>query len=141
MRIKSNNLSNEERTKTLEALYTAVSSVKGRDGMKLFMRDLLTESERIMLGRRILVARALLTGQTYNQIVDEYNVGKDTILKISKWLNDQLPGYEVAVEGLERELANNKQNKEKKQLYATTALYRLKKKFPLHFLLFPNQKK
>ncbi len=116
MRIKSNNLSNEERTKTLEALYTAVSSVKGRDGMKLFMRDLLTESERIMLGRRILVARALLTGQTYNQIVDEYNVGKDTILKISKWLNDQLPGYEVAVEGLERELANNKQNKEKKQL-------------------------
>jgi uncharacterized protein YerC len=54
MKVRSKQLSNEERMQTLDALYTATSSIKDRATMKAFLRDLLTESERIMLGRRIL---------------------------------------------------------------------------------------
>ncbi len=135
MRRKSNELTNVERIETLDALYTAASSAKGREAMKRFLKDLLSESERIMLGRRILVARAILSGQTYDDIVEEYKVGKDTVYRIARWLDDQLPGYEEAVANIEKEFAKRKDYASRPTMNQPLAY--LKKKYPLHFLLFP----
>ena len=121
---------------TLDTLYTAASSIQGRDAIKLFLKDLLTPSERIMLGRRIIIARKLLSGETYDEISLSLKVGTDTISRVQRWLNDQMPGYEQAIAGLEKEF----DKRQEKKLYATSTLYRLKKKYPLHFLLFPNPK-
>ncbi len=140
MKVRSKELTNEARMETLDALYTAMSSIKDRTAMKAFLKDLLTESERIMLGRRIMLARAILSGMTYDEIVLEYKVGKDTILKIHRWLDDQFPGYETVVQQMEKEFKARKEKFENKKMYATSALYRLKKKYPLHFLLFPTPK-
>ena len=123
--------------KTLDALYTAAGTVRGRAAMKTFLRDLLTESERIMLGRRIRIARDILSGKPTDYIVEDMHVGYDTIYKARRWLGDQFPGYENAVRGMEEELEKRKQKRDDKYLYATSSLYRLKKKYPLHFLLFP----
>lgn len=125
---------------TLDALYTAASAVKGREAVKLFLRDLLTSSERIMLGRRILIARRLLSGESSRTIAADMKVGNDTVYRVARWLEDQMPGYEQAVKGMEKEFENRKQKYEDKKLYATSGLYRLKKKYPLHFLLFPTPK-
>jgi uncharacterized protein YerC len=148
MKRKSSDLSDMERMQTLDALYTAAGTVKGRAAMKLFLRDLLTESERIMLGRRILIARKLLAGASYGEIGEELKVGFDTIERIQHWLHDQLPGYEKAVEEMEKEFKKREERsrmtadgKVDRYLYATSALYRLKKKYPLHFLLFPTPKR
>jgi len=122
---------------TLDALYTAAGTVKGRAAMKVFLRDLLTESERIMLGRRILIARNLIAGKIYDDISAELGVGTDTIGRVQKWLEDQMPGYEDAIRGMEKEFAIRKKKRDEKYLYATSAIYRLKKKYPIHFLLFP----
>ena len=139
MKVKSKNLSKENKIETLDALYTAASAVKGRADMKMFLRDLLTESERIMLGRRILIARMLLAGCTHRYISDGMNVGLDTVSKVHKWLDDQFPGYEKALQGMQTELDKRYWSSRagQKELYATSALHRLKKKYPLHFLLFP----
>ncbi|MBX4192476.1 hypothetical protein KW798_03250, partial [Candidatus Parcubacteria bacterium] len=67
-------------------------------------------------------------------------VGRDTVRKVGKWLHDQLPGYEQAVQELEKEMKMRQKRFEDKKLYATSTLYRLKKKYPLHFLLFPTPK-
>ena len=104
--------------------------------MKLFLRDLLTKSERIMLGRRIIIARKLIEGETYEDIVETLHVGFDTIRRVQRWLNDQMPGYEKAVEGMKEEF----DRRQTKKLHAQSMLYRLKKKYPLHFLLFPSPK-
>jgi len=133
-------MSEGDRIKTFDALYTAAGSVTGREATKKFLKELLTESERIMLGRRVLIARKLLFGKTYNEIVEELGVGKDTIMKVSHWLDDQMPGYEEAIMGLEREEQKREKDASDKYLYATSALYRLKKKYPMHFLLFPTPK-
>lgn len=125
---------------TLDALYTAASAVKGREAIKLFLRDLLTSSERIMLGRRILIARKLLAGESSRTIAADMKVGNDTVYRVARWLEDQMPGYEQAVKAMEKEFENRKQKYEDKKLYATSGLYRLKKKYPLHFLLFPTPK-
>ncbi|MEX2010188.1 MAG: Trp family transcriptional regulator [Parcubacteria group bacterium] len=133
MKVKIGKLSDKEVIRTLDTLYTAASAIQGRDAVKLFLRDLLTPSERIMLGRRIIIARMLLRGETHEDIVKGLGVGFDTISRIEKWLTDQMPGYEQAIEKMEKEFARRKD----KNLHATSSVHRLKKKYPLHFLLFP----
>ncbi len=137
MKVRAKELSEKQRIETLDALYTAAGAVRGREAMKLFLRDLLTESERIMLGRRIIIARKLLNGGGCDDIATEMHVGYDTIYRIQRWLDDQLPGYEKAIAEWEKEL----DKRQAKKLYATSAIVRLKKKYPLHFLLFPTPKK
>ena len=137
MKVRARELSDKQRIETLDALYTAAGTVYGRSAMKLFLRDLLTESERIMLGRRILIARHLLAKTTYDDIADALKVGHDTIQRVQRWLDDQFPGYERAIHEMEKEFTKRKKNFDDKHMYATSAIYRLKKKYPLHFLLFP----
>lgn len=137
MKVRAKELSREERILTLDALYTAAGTVRGRAAMKSFLKDLLTESERIMLGRRIRIARGILAGDTHDDIAEKMHVGYDTIYKVRRWLDDQFPGYEDAIRGMEEEFLKRKKKRDDKYLYATSALYRLKKKYPIHFLLFP----
>lgn len=137
MKRRAKELTDKQRIETLDALYTAAGTVRGREAMKLFLRDLLTESERIMLGRRILIARNLIARKKYGDIAATLGVGTDTIWRVHRWLLDQLPGYEQAVQDMEAEFSIRKE----KALYATSAMHRLKKKYPAHFLLFPWPKK
>ncbi len=131
MKVRARNLTNKHRIEVLDMLYTAASVVQGRDAMKLFLRDLLTESERIMLGRRIIIARMLISGESHRAIEDELGVGRDTIGRVHQWLFDQLPGYEHAIAELEQELDKRLFKKQ----YAESAWFRLKQRYPGHFLL------
>ncbi len=137
MKVKAKQLPDKQRIEVLDTLYTAAGTVRGRSAMKLFLRDLLTESERIMLGRRIIIARKLIAGESHRDIEAQMGVGRDTIGRVQRWLWDQLPGYEQAVAELEKEL----EKRAFKKQYAESALFRLKKKYPAHFLLFPFPKK
>lgn len=141
MRRRAKELSDSERIETLDALYTAASTIEGRDAMKNFLKDLLTESERIMLGRRILVARAILSGQTYDEIVSDLKVGKDTVSRIGKWLDDQIPGYEEAIAKMEQEMERRKSKQGGVTEMMNDPIGYLKKKYPMHFLLFPHKNK
>lgn len=106
MKVKSRELPDKVRVEILDTLYTTAGAVRGRDSMKLFLRDLLTPSERIMLGRRIMIARKLLAGKTHREIEAEMKVGKDTVWRVQRWLLDQMQGFEHAVAKLEQELDN-----------------------------------
>ena len=136
MKRRPKDLTKEELIVTLDALYTAASAITGRGAVKLFLRDLLTPSERVMLGRRIIIARMLISGTSYDEIGKRMRVGSATIGRVHRWLKDQFPGFEQAVAGMEKEFIKRNE----KKLYATSSLYRLKKKYPLHFLLFPAPK-
>lgn len=141
MKVRAKTLTKRQRIETLDALYTAAASIQGREATKLFLRDLLTESERIMLGRRIIIARKLIAGVGRDDIAAELRVGYDTIHRVYRWLEDQFPGYEQAIKAMEKEFGRRREKWEDKKLYATSALYRLKKKYPLHFLLFTRPKR
>jgi len=136
MKKKIGELSEKEKIHTLDALYTAASTVRGRAAMKLFLRDLLTESERIMLGRRILIARLLLQNETADSIRQRTGAGYTTIERIRHWLKDQLPGYETAITTMEEEFGK----RDFKRKYAKSMIFRFKRRYPLHFLLFPEPK-
>ena len=109
--------------------------------MKSFLKDLLTESERIMLGRRILIARELLSGARYEDIAASMNVGHDTISRVQQWLSDQIPGYEQALAEMQKEMERREEKQRRgrmsRDLTWRGSFARLKKKYPLHFLFFP----
>ncbi|TSD06357.1 MAG: TrpR like protein, YerC/YecD [Parcubacteria group bacterium Greene0714_7] len=132
MKVKPKKLTKDQIIETLDALYTAAGSLRGRATMKLFLRDLLTEGERVMLGRRILIARHLLRGESYISIQRTLGTSPVTIRNVEKWLDDQMPGYETAIKGMQATFAKRKQ----KSASIGTFAY-LKKRYPLHFLLFP----
>jgi uncharacterized protein YerC len=134
MKRKKKDLTEKEIIKTLDALYTAVGSIRSRQAAKLILRDLLTESERLMMGRRILIARLLLGGETYEGIGERLGVGRSTVSRVDKWLNDQIPGYETAIKGIEKEERRRTTRNERD--YGPYSFRALKRKYPLRRLLF-----
>lgn len=136
MKKRKRDLTKEELIRTLDMLYTAAGTVNGRDAMKSFLRDLLTESERIMLGRRIWIARLLIGGTTALEISRKLKVSLETVYKIERWLTDQFHGYEKAIGALEKEM--NKRAIRRESYRDPFSFAALKRKYPLHFLLFPS---
>lgn len=145
MKVQKEGLAKEEYIRTLDALYTSAGAMKGRDAMKLFLRDLLTDSERIMLGRRITIAQMITAGKTHEEIVDVLHVGYDTIARVHRWLRDDVPGYEMALAKLREELNKREGKRAYAQMQNDPTLAgmfaRLKKQYPVYFLLFPTPKK
>ena len=121
---------------TLDALYTAASALKGREAIKLFLRDLLTPSERIMLGRRIIIARMLLSGESYEEVGRTLRVGPMTIRRVHRWLEDQFPGFETAVAEMEKEF-NSRRNARREPFTAAW----IKSKYPLAFWFIPERRR
>jgi uncharacterized protein YerC len=134
VKVRQDKLTKRQIIETLDALYTAAGTVRGRDAMKLFLRDLLTKSERIMLGRRILIAQRLVAGETYDAIQSELGAGPGTIAGVERWLQDQVPGYEKAIQGMEDEYIRRRGP----QRDTDTREY-FKKRFPLFAYLFKSR--
>lgn len=135
MRVRSRKLAKNEKIEYLDALYTAVESLRSREEVKNFLRDLLTEGERIMIGRRIVIAKRLLNEEPYEQIIREMKVGGDTITRVHRWLEDDIDGYERVVKKLEKVL-ESRQEKLNRAYIDPFSFQGLKKRYPLHFFLF-----
>src|SRR3989338_8182216 len=131
MKVVPRKLSKDVKKKYLDVLYTAITSLRSRDEVKKFLRDLLTESERIMIGRRIIIAQRLLEDKSYMEIKQELSVGVDTIMRVHKWLEDENYGYEETIKKLEKEYKNRRRWNEKNP--RTSEFARLKRRYPLLF--------
>ena len=86
MKRETKKIEKDIKSKCLDALYAALDLAKERSETKSFINDVLTEGEKVMIGRRILIAKKLLTKQSYRKIVAEMGVGLDTVYRVKKWL-------------------------------------------------------
>ena len=102
MKLKSKTIEEGEKNKFLDALYTCAGGLRSQKEIKSFLRDFLTESEKIMIGRRLLIAQRLLARHSYDRIVREMNVGLDTVYKINRWLNHGFMGHNKIFRELKR---------------------------------------
>ncbi len=129
-------LDSNSKMKYLDLLWTSIAQLETRDEVKQFFKDLLSESEAIMLARRIEIAKRLLEGESYDNIANKLGVGKDTIGRVQEWLTSGFGGYEKAINGFDKALEKrfkNPKNINKPEPYSFDWL---KRKYPLHFLLF-----
>ena len=134
-RVNPRNIDSFLKMKYLDVLWTAIAGLKNRNEVKNFFKDLLSESEAVMLGRRILIAKMLIEGRTYDEIVNQLNVGLDTVSKVQQWLTSGFGGYEKGISKLQAELAYRQEIERKRNLQPYSFEW-LKNKYPLHFLLF-----
>lgn len=126
----------KSKMKYLDLLWTSIAQLETRDEVKHFFKDLLSESEAIMLSRRIEIAKRLLEGESYGDISTDLRVGSDTIAKVQNWLVSGFGGYEKAVKGFKREVGKRFKKASKPGDFTPYSFEWIKKKYPLHFLLF-----
>ncbi len=135
-KVNPRTLDSKSKMKYLDLLWTSIAQLETRDETKQFFKDLLSESEAIMLARRIEIAKRLLEGEPYDNIARDLGVGKDTIGRVQRWLTSGFGGYEKAINGfkneLDRRFAKSKVI-DKKEPYSFGWI---KQKYPLQFLLF-----
>ena len=86
-------LSRGEQEKIGKELWGALESAE-REGCLLdFLHELLTPSERVMLGRRIRIAKHLLTGASLKETSKSLGVGLSTVRDVDKWLRKHCKEY------------------------------------------------
>lgn len=136
-KFRLNNLPKEKRIQMIAEFYDTIDSLKSRKEVRFFFRDLLTPDEIAMLMRRVEVAALLLAGFTYQQIEELLGVGKDKINNVQKSLTNHGEGYRVAIKRLlQIRKERIKKIKKMEKDYHKSTFEKLKKKHPLHFLLF-----
>jgi len=69
-------------------LLEILSSLRTREEMFGFLFRLLTQSEVLMLSRRLQIAIMLIEGAGYESIRKRMNVSHRTISDVEKWLNE-----------------------------------------------------
>ena len=71
--------------------------LQSRDSIKRFLKDLMNRQERIMFVRRLLIAKYLDEGYTYDEIMKNLAVGRATIARVQRWLEFGREGYKRAI--------------------------------------------
>ena len=132
-KVNPRRINNLDRMKYLDLLWTSIATFKSRDEVKNFFKDLLSESEAIMLSRRIMIAKYLLEGMTYEEIRVRMKVGYYNIARVHSWLISGFGGYEKAIKEFNKALDKRGVNKIPVRPFSFEWL---RKKYPLHFLLF-----
>ena len=140
MRRKAKDVHKDIQQQTFNALFETADLAARKGTIKNFIKELLTESELLMLGRRLLIARMLLSGLSQAEIRYKLRLSPNTIWKVNKWLVNQFPEYGEALKGVEKEReARSKSSKKIKSSYKNYNLLtfeEIKSKYPMHFLLF-----
>lgn len=96
-RVNSKQLIPKQKIEFLNLLWAIVASLQNRKEVKNFFKDLLSETESIMLARRILIAKKLLEGESYDDIIKKLKVGNSTVATVHRWLISGFGGYQKAL--------------------------------------------
>ncbi len=122
-------LSRKEQDYYEQELQSSLRKLHGEELLLPFLEHALTRSERIMLARRILIAKKLLSGTPTQQIERDLKVGQRTIEAVHRWLL-AFPEYRRVIP---KALKNRRGNA--LQFEQPYSLSWVRKKYPLHFLL------
>lgn len=79
-----------------ETLWEAISQVRDKKDVQIFLNDLLTPTEKVMLAKRLAIAVLLLKQRNYQTIKDFLKVSGETISKISLILKMN-KGFKLAI--------------------------------------------
>jgi len=129
-------MSPQEKNKILNELYSIVISLKTREQIINFFKDVLTSSEAVMLARRIQIAKMLLQGYGYIEISNKLKTGIDTIARVQCWLKDGFGGYLQALEKVvkkEEMETRRKEDMEARKNVDPNSFEGLAYRYPLYF--------
>ncbi len=82
----------------LDLFWTSFSSLSTKQKVSLFLNDLLTTTEKIMLAKRLAIAFMLMKGHDYPTINNRLKVSDPTIWNVKTSLSLSGKGYKMAIE-------------------------------------------
>ena len=136
-RIQPKTIPFSERRELLNELWSLVTLLETKEEIENFFKDLLSETELVMLSRRIRAARMLLEGKSYEDIREAMKMSYATIAGVHNWLQRGSKGYAQILPKLGKELVLQKKARQKQIVQREFGSFEwLKKRYPLHFLLF-----
>lgn len=123
---------------TIKVLFRSAELASKQKNIAQFLSKLLTESEQLTLGRRLTIARMLMSGLPQTEIRNRLGVGPNTVWKVSKWLAEELPEYGAVIKKVELDSQKRKEKGKKRHYDHVDPLSfsSLRRKYPMHFLLF-----
>ena len=74
-------------------LYECLSKINSPDVFKKLLQDLCTYNEVDQMAQRLLCAKLLLKGYTYNQIIDITDISSATLSRVSRCIQHGSGGY------------------------------------------------
>ncbi len=114
-------------------LMTVLQSI-GKRGQPSLLADLLTESEQVMLVRRVAIAKNLIAGKTIHRICQELHVGITTVTSVERWLQEKFTEYRTALPPLYEEARALALARKERPIIPYTFRW-MRRKYPMHFLL------
>lgn len=137
-RFSLNKLPKEQRIQLIGEFYDVIASLKSREEVRAFFRDLLAPDEIAMLMRRVEIAALLLGGFTYEKVQEYTGVGRATITSVYKKLmrDEDICGYRIVIERLLAQRKKRMQQTKRSQKAREDPFQKLKQSKPIHFLLF-----
>ena len=119
-----------------ELLDMLLPSKKKDDAIKAFL-SMLTPSEKLMIARRIQVAKHLIAGKSYLQIRKRLKVGFDLITTVDRWLDSELEAYRSVIPPLleGEKVKSKKRAEEKRPLGRCDTFTGLRRRYPDKFAL------
>lgn len=131
-KVQSHNLSPKELAAVQREFQRTLSHLERSGDLFLLLTHALTESERIMLARRLQIARLLVRGIPIHGIAERLHVGVATVQMVDRWLKSW--------RGYRKELPKALRSMEEKRWKTLDdmphSFRSLRRRYPLHFLLF-----
>lgn len=90
-------LSEKIENRMSEIFWRSLASCSTKEMVALFLEDLLTPTEKIMLSKRTSIALLLLKGYDYKSINDLLKVSDQTIWTVNLWLKTKGRGYRMVL--------------------------------------------
>lgn len=138
MKNRKSDLHGDVQKEILQALWDATAASEKKGTSVKFLQNILTESEQLMIARRLVIARMFLAGLPQNEIRLQLRFSPNTIWKVNRWLMEQIPEYGKALQKIDTETKERaaKSRKPSYHHYNPFSFAAIKKKYPMHFLLF-----
>jgi TrpR-related protein YerC/YecD len=79
-------------------LFEALRSLKSRQELEAFLRDLCTLGELEAMAHRWQVARLVDRGLPYTEVAEKTGASTATVSRVAHWLNHGEGGYRLAID-------------------------------------------
>lgn len=87
-KVRPHTIDPKEKFQAVDSLFDVISKLKTKQEIVDFFLGLFTQSESLMMARRIQIARMLLDDKSYEEIQKKLKVGTQTIHATYIWLHD-----------------------------------------------------
>lgn len=117
---------------TVDEFALKALSLATEDTADSILIKLLTNKEKIALGRRLIIAEAIKAGKTRMEINEQISISPNTFTQIKRWIDSDQKTY-TSVKTVHKV---SRKHLSRRQEVKTFSYEDMKRRYPGHYLLF-----